>query len=412
MIFDATTDYVVQSDRRGRITYMNPASRRHNGLAPDAPVGHLRYADFNPPEMLERYRRVIVPTALAQGVWVGETIALDLSGQRTVCSHMLIAHRDKRGRLEHFSAVMRDISAEQAAAQALARNEQTLRSLADTMPAIVAVIDKQQRYRFVNASFERWYQVSRDTIAGRAVRDVVGEHEYRHSEPYIERVLAGEAAVYDKAYHESGSRRHLEVHYTPLRAADGSVDGYVLVANDITARKEEEQRLRELTRVDPLTGLLNRNGFDEHLRDCTERAQRDEELLALLYIDLDHFKQVNDRHGHPVGDELLKIFAKRMRNAVRPGDAVARLGGDEFAIVLAGLKAPSNAERVADKVLAAAQAPFNVGKLSLRVSASVGVAYWQRGDRDGRLLVERADAMLYRAKQGGRGRRASADPQD
>ena len=88
-------------------------------------------------------------------MWVGETVALDLSGQRTVCSHMLIAHRDKRGRLEHFSAIMRDISVEKAAAQALARNEQTLRSLADTMPAIVAVIDRQQRYRFVNASFER-----------------------------------------------------------------------------------------------------------------------------------------------------------------------------------------------------------------------------------------------------------------
>ncbi|HEY2926032.1 PAS domain-containing protein, partial [Piscinibacter sp.] len=290
VIFDATTDYVVQADRRGRITYMNPASRRHNGLAPDAPVGHLSYADLNPPEMLERYRREIVPTALAQGVWVGETIALDLSGQRTVCSHMLIAHRDKRGRLEHFSAIMRDISVEKAAAQALARNEQTLRSLADTMPAIVAVIDRQQRYRFVNASFERWYQVSRDTIAGRAVRDVIGEPEYRYSEPYIERVLAGEDAVYDKAFHERDSRRHLEVHYTPLRAADGSVDGYVVVAHDITARKEEEQRLRELTRVDPLTGLLNRNGFDEHLRECADRAQADEELLALLYIDLDHFK--------------------------------------------------------------------------------------------------------------------------
>ncbi|HEY2928979.1 GGDEF domain-containing protein, partial [Piscinibacter sp.] len=167
---------------------------------------------------------------------------------------------------------------------------------------------------------------------------------------------------------------------------------------------------RELTRVDPLTGLLNRNGFDEHLRECADRAQADEELLALLYIDLDHFKQVNDRHGHPVGDELLKIFAKRMRNAVRPGDAVARLGGDEFAIVLAGLKASTNAQRVADKVLAAAQAPFNVGKLSLRVGASVGIAFWQRGDGDGHLLVERADAMLYRAKQDGRGRYASADP--
>ena len=176
------------------------------------------------------------------------------------------------------------------------------------------------------------------------------------------------------------SRRHLQMSYLPLRLADGTLDGFIGVAQDITEHKVEQARLLELTRLDPLTGALNRAGFEHALDEHVRRPRSGQ--LALLCIDLDHFKSVNDRHGHPVGDELLKLFVRRLRNAVRPTDAVARLGGDEFAVLLDGLREAANAEQVAEKVLAAAEAPFHIDALEVQVGASVGIAV-RHGGRGG-----------------------------
>ena len=128
--------------------------------------------------------------------------------------------------------------------------------------------------------------------------------------------------------------------------------------------------------------------------------------VALLFVDLDHFKPVNDRHGHLVGDRLLQLFAQRLADSVRATDVVARLGGDEFTILLSGVSDAALAMRVADKVLAAAREPFVLDGCSLTVSASVGVALGLQPQAGWRDLVARADAMLYRAKAQGRGRAA------
>jgi diguanylate cyclase (GGDEF)-like protein/PAS domain S-box-containing protein len=276
-----------------------------------------------------------------------------------------------------------------------------MRSVADSLPAIVAVVDPEQRYRYANAAFGEWRGLPLEAVVGHTVREVIGEAEYESTRQAIERALAGEALVFERTSESGAAPRHLRVSYLPLRLADGTLDGFIGVAQDITEHKVEQARLLELTRLDPLTGALNRAGFEHALEERVRRPTAG--LLALLCIDLDHFKAVNDRHGHPVGDELLKIFVRRLRNAVRPTDAVARLGGDEFAVLLDGLREAANAEQVAEKVLAAAQAPFRIDALELQVGASVGIAV-RHAAEGGPALVERADGMLYLAKQAGRGR--------
>jgi diguanylate cyclase (GGDEF)-like protein len=160
--------------------------------------------------------------------------------------------------------------------------------------------------------------------------------------------------------------------------------------------------------------VLNRSGFEKALAERAGCAPDDprslpEALVALLYIDLDRFKPVNDEHGHAVGDQLLQQFARRLRHLVRPTDLIARLGGDEFVIVLDGLHEEANAMPVADKVVAAAEQPFDVSPLPpLHIGASIGIAFWRpcgpvSGDGWPQAL-KRADAMLYRAKAAGRGR--------
>ncbi|GAA4337142.1 hypothetical protein GCM10023165_15030 [Variovorax defluvii] len=155
-------------------------------------------------------------------------------------------------------------------------------------------------------------------------------------------------------------------------------------------------------RLSPNTGLLNRSGFEAWLEQ-----QGSTRSLALLYIDLDRFKQVNDTHGHAVGDQLLQQFARRLQALVRPTDAVARLGGDEFAVALAGMRDVAHADAVAEKVVAAAQPRFEIAELQLEIGASVGVALGTDGAESWRGLIARADRMLYQAKEGGRGRHAS-----
>lgn len=407
-VFDATTDYVVQHDTRGRMVYMNPAARRRAGIGLDEPVDHLEAIGFHPASQHDRLIREVVPTAMAQGVWLGESLVYDAQGQTFPVSHMVIAHRNEDGRVEQFSGILRDISAEKSAQQALAHSEATLRSVAEALPVIVAVVDREQRYRFTNSAFERWCGARRDLIVGRTVREVLGEQEYERSRGYLDGVLRGERQVFEKEYPSRERHCYLKITYIPLRAGDGSVDGFVGVAQDVSEHKAEERRLRELSQLDPLTGLLNRAGFEERIQEACEGARRRDELVALLYLDLDRFKPVNDAHGHATGDKLLKVFARRLRHAVRPSDVVARLGGDEFAVVLQGLHRRTDAQAVAAKLLDAAGRPFQIDALNLQIGASVGVAFLHPDDLGWQTLVERADRTMYMAKQAGRNRHAVA----
>ena len=301
--------------------------------------------------------------------------------------------------------VMRElISAQAQAQQQLQRQSATLRSVTEAIPATIAVIGIDGRYRFVNSSFERWLGSRREEIVGRTLAEVLGRHEAAALQPWVDRALAGHSVSFEREYPNRSTVRHLAVSHIPLWLDNGQVDGFVAVAQDITQTRQEEVRLLQLAQRDALTGLLNRAGFQQ----AAERRQRQGEgsTLALLYVDLDHFKPVNDQHGHPVGDQLLQAFAQRLQALVRPTDAVARIGGDEFAVLLSGVREPAHAQVVAHKVIEAAQAAFSIGTLTLNIGASVGVACGVDAARGWDDLVARADAMLYRAKVGGRGRQA------
>jgi diguanylate cyclase (GGDEF)-like protein len=170
---------------------------------------------------------------------------------------------------------------------------------------------------------------------------------------------------------------------------------------DINARKVAEQDLRHRADFDSLTDLPNRATFVEKLQQAMHRATPGNPM-ALLFIDIDHFKTINDTLGHEAGDQLLKTMAARMRECVRQSDTVARLAGDEFTIILEGLRDSNDATRLASKLVESLRAPIELAGEPCRTTISVGISLWNPGDTDDAELLRRADAALYEAKRRGR----------
>ena len=401
-VFESTPDFIAQTDWKGRVHYLNPAARRAVGLDADAPLTGRLYSEFYTPETNYQFIFEIIPAVRERGVWVGETQVLLEGGRTTPVSHMVIGHKDAAGRISRYTSLMRDIASEVANREELEKKTSTLNAIVEAIPAMLAVWDGSIRCQLVNRAFERWRGRARETFLGQNMGEALGVEEYARGSAWVERALAGETVVHETDYPNAREYRHLSITYTPLRLQDGSVDGFISLAQDITHHREERLRLAALSEHDPLTGLLNRAGFETYIIEKVNRSEGG--TLAVLYIDLDYFKPVNDRHGHAAGDEVLRQFAARLKTAVRPTDAVARLGGDEFGIVLAGVREANHAATVADKVVQAARVPYKLGAQMVEIGVSVGVAY--NADLEGgwRDLLARADAKVYEAKAAGRDR--------
>lgn len=180
-----------------------------------------------------------------------------------------------------------------------------------------------------------------------------------------------------------------------------------ILAKRVTERtqalEQANQRLSELALQDPLTGLANRTALQQHLEQALARSQRRHELLALMLIDLDGFKPINDRHGHGFGDQVLTEIAQRLRQYIRDGDLPARLGGDEFVVVCENVQSADDAQYLARRLLEGLDTPMHLEDRSVRVGASIGIALSQ-GDDDATRLIRSADAAMYRAKAEGRNR--------
>ena len=180
------------------------------------------------------------------------------------------------------------------------------------------------------------------------------------------------------------------------------VGRYVATFSDITQRKEAEDKLLHRASTDPLTDLPNRALFFDRLQQSLAQAERYTQTFALLYVDLDHFKAVNDNFGHAAGDQLLVETARRLEQAVRESDTVARLGGDEFAVILTQVQGQSEVEDVARRIVDDLASPFNLDAGIAHVSGSIGIAIWPNGGQDTDTLTHNADLALYEAKANGR----------
>lgn len=396
---------VVACDADGHLMLFNRAARAFHGLDADSA---LPQADW--PARYDLYGEDgLTPLAPEQ-----IPLVRALRGERVMDAGMTIhvpggARRRllASGRALHGTAgeplgavvAMKDVTELDASRARLAESGEWLRTIADNVPALIAYVDTDLRYRFANERYREWFGVKTADMIGKTVRDAMGEAFYAPRREALERCLGGHASHLEIEEQRRGRTRVISSTYLP-HIRDGIVQGIYVLSTDATSAREYERQLHALAHSDHLTGLPNRRSYEERLAQAVARSRRGATPLALAYLDVDHFKQINDSLGHAVGDAVLREFARRLAATVRSTDTVARLAGDEFVVVLEQVGSPLECERIAAKLLDAIRAPFPVDGRTLAVTASIGFAWSARPEQGA--LAHAADDGLYRSKDAGR----------
>ncbi len=245
---------------------------------------------------------------------------------------------------------------------------------------------------------------------GRPFREVIGETSYLQAKSAIESCLLGERTQFEIAIDLEGARKYWQGLCVPDVDSQGVVSCAHALLTDITSLRKSELNMTALALTDALTGLPNRRRLAEQLPESLANARRLGLGTALMFLDVDHFKHINDHHGHAAGDAVLAEFARRLRAAVRASDCVARYAGDEFVVILDGVRTRQYGEQVSAAIVQAVHEPFSVDGLTLCVTTSVGVAYLPPGGlAEAQVLLDAADSALYQAKEGGRDRFATRE---
>ncbi len=398
---DATAAMIMTIDTGGIVTSINRTGTEILGRSASEIVGHNWIDEFVPleqrEECRERFRRVIA----------GETLV-----HEPPCEHDVLRPDGSARRIEWHNAAMHDESG--AVSGLLCSGIDVTRRLAaeEELRFRSAVLDKANDAVVVHDPVgapvyanERVCSMCGYTREGFLALEPFGwlDPEHREVHETVRETLARTgAAIFETLYlARDGTRIPVEVHATATEAGGRNV--IVTAGRDITDRKRAEQAMSRLAFYDPLTGLANRALFLDRLRHAASASRRTGERLAVAFVDLDHFKTINDSLGHAVGDAVLIEIARRIKAHLRDADTVARLGGDEFTVLMSGIGTGEDAERVAAKLLECFREPIAVSGKDIFVTASIGVALGTTDDVDDvGSLLGRADTAMYRAKHGGR----------
>ncbi len=401
-IVDNANDFIVSYDEQSRLTFVNQAFIRRYGYSYDEAL-NLTVSDTIHPDDFK---------------WVAEFIRRRFRGEevpdsyqiRTITRDGSVVHvdvsaspiLDENGNTLAFQAIARDVSERHLSEQRLAESEQRYRSLFYHNPDAVFSFDPRGRCLAVNPACEVITGYTSDEILARPWSAFIVREDVKRTLRHFARTVRGEAQTFEiSIIRKTGRRARLNITTLPITVGSQIV-GIYGIAKDETDRRELEEQLAHQAFHDALTHLPNRNLFLDRLQHALARIERVQSLLAVLFLDLDNFKVINDSLGHEVGDQLLMNVAERLRGSMRSGDTAARLGGDEFILLLEGLHSVSEAEHVAQRIHDILKEPFFVGQREIFVTPSIGIAFSASSDDRPDELLRNADVAMYRAKRNGR----------
>jgi diguanylate cyclase (GGDEF)-like protein/PAS domain S-box-containing protein len=301
----------------------------------------------------------------------------------------------------------REIAEHKQTEKALLESEAHYRLLTEDASDVVWKLDSDYRFTYISPADERLRGYRADEVIGHHVFEIFDEEGIASLKKLTRQRLEDEqhgtmtGTSTFEAQHRCKDGRWLwaEINSTPLRDTDGTITGYHGITREITDRKRSQELIYQLAFYDALTNLPNRRLLLDRFKQALVHAKRFQRSLAIMYLDIDNFKQVNDSLGHDIGDELLKIVAGRLQSCVRVMDTVCRQGGDEFIIVLSEIAHPQDAAVVADKIIKAINEPVSLQEYELSITTSIGIAiYTVNGTDDTNELMKKADIAMYEVK--------------
>lgn len=416
LIYDISSDAMLVTDPHNRIVDLNPAFSAITGYTLGELKGEtpavLSSRDHEDEPLFQRSWAELVKN----DVWEGEQWGRRKNGERYALRGSVHVVRHPSGRVFRHVLQFYDTTDHKRQEEELKRREAEARSLSESLgstfkelytimeanPDFLYVMDADGKLIRSNMNFAKFCGVPQERVLNRNATEFVYEEDRRD-------VVKGVAEAIKKGYSsfEVRFRRYdgLLVPYwcnaVVLTEPTGEVIGITGTGRDVSERKRDEDKIVHMATHDTLTGLPNRMLFSDRLQQALATDRRGRQRLAVLFVDLDKFKPVNDGYGHDVGDTLLQEVAKRLRNCVRESDVAARVGGDEFLVLLSSIEEPEHALVVANKIRMAIQRPFDNGTCRVQIDASIGVSIYPEDGTEEHVLIKHADIAMYYAKEGG-----------
>lgn len=399
---------VVITDTDGNIEYVNPRFTAVTGYPQSEVLGRnprLLNSGKNPPELYQE----LWSTIRAGRTWNGMLCNKRKNGELYWTLSSISPLMDSARNITHFIGVKEDISLQKRAEELLEKERSLLRSLVDSIPDLIFYKNREGLYMGCNKAFEAFTGMHEEALVGKSAAEVlptdIGASFHENDQLMLEDETARKHEVW--VTYPDGRQVLLDTLTTPYYDAQGRLLGLIGVSRDITERKRAEAQIERQAFYDALTDLPNRRLLYDRLSQELARSKRRGHVGAVIFIDLDHFKMINDSLGHYMGDELIKHVAQRFSRVLREEDTAARLGGDEFVIMLSELsdemeEAFHEAQKVVHKLQMALAEPCKLEGHVLHVSASVGFTLFPDDGHSVDEILKQADIAMYQAKQQGR----------
>ncbi|HET7547555.1 MAG TPA: EAL domain-containing protein [Usitatibacter sp.] len=327
-----------------------------------------------------------------------------VSGETRQMLYNKVSFVDREGEVAGLIGVVTDVTRYKETERALEASEARFRVLTESSLDLISVVEADGRVRYQSGALRSLLGYDPAETVGKNVFEMVHRDDAEHFRAALRRIIESRqstAPIELRLRHRDGNWRTFESLGTNC-LDNPHIGGVVFNSRDVTDRKVIQQRIQHLAYHDNLTGLPNRSLLQDRLAHAIARAERSHRKVAVLFIDLDNFKNINDTLGHDVGDELLRQVARRLSDCVRVEDTIARQGGDEFIVLLDSLEDSRGASLVAQKVLNGLRLPFSLGATEQHVSASVGISLYPEDGRDAQTLMKNADTAMFHGKSLGK----------
>ena len=405
-IMEDMRESYYEVDLEGNLTFFNDALCRQLGYSPEELTG-MNFRVYTKPDQVQKYVEIykeVYETGNPNQFFTMEQIRKD--GKRILVEGSVFPLRDSSDKIIGFRGVGRNVTERIQMVEALWLSGDRYRSILEEIEEGYYEVDIEGTFTFANDAACRQLGYPREELIGMNYRSYVPKEDAKNVYRTWNKVFRTGEPVKCFPFNtikKDGTHICLESSISPMRNKEGKIIGFRSISHDITERKQFERRLAQMATHDSLTDLPNRVLLSDRLMVGTALARRNGHRLAVLMLDLDKFKDVNDAMGHGVGDELLKAVGQRLSTIMRKSDTISRIGGDEFVLVLPQISQIDDVTKFTQRILNAFEEPFVFGPHRIEITTSIGIALYPDDGIEIDHLLKHADSAMYSVKENGRG---------